>query len=368
MVFGINACYGRTGASKPMDMSNLQALLDLTVTLPKEHLKHLIGFEFGNEIEPQGVSWAQWAADANTLSRAINATFSKAGLAPRPVIGPDVQLSADGWKTVMRAAAPGVLAALTYHQYPQCEPPPHGAALVLDPACLAQLGSTARAAAALGGPGGFASWSGEGAVHSATGGNFGVWMGTFRSSFYYAWLLGTLPADGVAVAVRQAFIGGNYGLLNRTTRMPTPDYWIAFAFRSLFSGAPPYGLGGTGAPVAAVPGGGADTGLHAAAFRGASGGSCLVVLINLLTRGSQTVALEGVAGSGGGVPRQRTEWHFTGSGGAGANATEVDVNGRAVAFAPGASLPVFADLGRKVSDADASVNLAPASIAFVLVS
>ena len=378
MVFGLNACFGREGANEPMDFSNLQTLLDLTVTLPKEHLANLIGFEFGNEIEhtagehfPGGVSWLQWAKDTNTLSGRINATFQNAGLAPLPVVGPDQGFVAEGAQTVLDTVKPGVLRAFTYHQYPQCQPSAAGSPFVLNPACIAAIDGTARAAAALTGAG-LDSWAGESAVHTASGGDFGMFMGTFRSSFYYAWQIGGLPADGVPVAVRQALIGGNYGLLNRTTFMPTPDYWIAWTYRALFSAAPPHGLGGQGAP-AAVAGAAADAGLHAMAFRGAGGGPCLVVLINLLANEAQTVDVQGVAAAAGGnaattMNTRRVEWHFTGSGGAGADATQVDVNGRALAFAQGASLPVLADLGRKAADVGAPVALAPASIGFFLFS
>ena len=62
-----------------------------------------------------GVRRARPHASAAALCRGVRRTADRPrrpGLAPRPVIGPDVQLSADGWKTVMRAAAPGVLAGV----------------------------------------------------------------------------------------------------------------------------------------------------------------------------------------------------------------------------------------------------------------
>ena len=364
-VFGLNACYGREGADAPMDFSNLQALLNLTVTLPKDQLANLIGFEFGNEIEhtadqhfPGGVSWKQWAQDSNTLAGLIDKTFTGAGLAPLPVVGPDQGFVAKGAQTVLDTVKPDVLKAFTYHEYPQCQPMAAGAAFVLNPKCIATIDSTARAAAAL--MGSLETWAGESAVHTASGGNFGVFMGTFRSSFYYAWQIGGLPADGVPVAVRQALIGGNYGLLNRTTFMPTPDYWIAFAYRSLFAAPVDW------APVAVTTGGAPDMGLHTVAFRDMRGDSRLVVMINLLASEAQTVDLKGIPNGSGDA--QRTEWHFTGSGGAGADATTVDVNGKPLSFAPGDALPNFVELGRPVANSGAPVALAPASIAFVMFS
>ena len=53
-------------------------------------------------------------------------------------------------------------------------------------------------------------WDGEGADHTATGGDFGHdFLPTFQSSFYYAWLQGALPLNGVSLAARQCLIGGN---------------------------------------------------------------------------------------------------------------------------------------------------------------
>jgi hypothetical protein len=37
------------------------------------------------------------------------------------------------------------------------------------------------------------------------------------------------------ISFRQCLIGGNYGLLNITTKEPNPDYWIALFYRQFFS-------------------------------------------------------------------------------------------------------------------------------------
>ena len=45
---------------------------------------------------------------------------------------------------------------------------------------------------------------------AATGADFGhSFLPTFQSSFYYAWLQGALPLNGVSLAARQCLIGGN---------------------------------------------------------------------------------------------------------------------------------------------------------------
>ena len=171
-----------------MDFTNIQSLLNFTVSLPKEELTALAGFEFGNEILNTGVEPSQWAKDANRLAGMIRSAFQGRGLAAPPLIGPD-HYSLDGYDTVMATLDKGTLSAVTYHDYPQCTPAQETAGMVLLPSCLAKLDSTAAAAAKVVKPYGAQVWDGEGADHTATGGDFGHdFLPTFQSSFYYAWL------------------------------------------------------------------------------------------------------------------------------------------------------------------------------------
>lgn len=72
---------------------------------------------------------------------------------------------------------------------------------------------------------------GEGGPHNG-GGIMGV-TNTFASSSYYMDALGLLPVVGVTGFNRQALVGGDYELLNRTTFLPNPDYWVAYGYRLL---------------------------------------------------------------------------------------------------------------------------------------
>jgi len=72
---------------------------------------------------------------------------------------------------------------------------------------------------------------GEGGPHNG-GGIDGV-TNTFASSSYYLDALGVLPTVGVTGFNRQALIGGDYELINRTTFLPNPDYWVAYGYRLL---------------------------------------------------------------------------------------------------------------------------------------
>jgi heparanase 1 len=72
---------------------------------------------------------------------------------------------------------------------------------------------------------------GEGGPHNG-GGIDGV-TNTFASSSYYLDALGALPVAGVTGFNRQALVGGDYELLNRTTFLPNPDFWVAYGYRLL---------------------------------------------------------------------------------------------------------------------------------------
>ena len=50
---------------------------------------------------------------------------------------------------------------------------------------------------------------------------------SFISSFYYADALATLALNQIAAHCRQTLVGGYYGLLNRETFAPNPDFFVA---------------------------------------------------------------------------------------------------------------------------------------------
>ena len=77
-------------------------------------------------------------------------------------------------------------------------------------------------------PHGMELWVGEiaAAWHS---GEPGV-TNRFISSFWYADALGLLATLNHTGFCRQTLVGGNYGLLNRTTREPNPDFFMAQMF------------------------------------------------------------------------------------------------------------------------------------------
>lgn len=55
----------------------------------------------------------------------------------------------------------------------------------------------------------------------------------FASSFWYVDQLGLAALTGHSVVVRQSLVGGDYGLVNRLTLKPRPDYWVAWLWKQL---------------------------------------------------------------------------------------------------------------------------------------
>ena len=177
-----------------------------------------------------------------------------------------------------------------------------------------------------------------------------------------------LNKQACAPQARQCLIGGNYGLLNRTTFEPQPDYFIAWIYRRLFDdvlGAPIKSVHATTSQATA------STGLRVFAFRGQGSlpGSLgnkqmLYVLINLSVKHAFSVTLPAAAAAASGG--QRAEWHLRGA--PDERATTITVNGETLALTP--SLPPFLwDLGKLAKEAapGAPVAVAPASIVFAAV-
>jgi heparanase 1 len=79
------------------------------------------------------------------------------------------------------------------------------------------------------------TWNGEGALHAMSGVQ-GL-TNTAVSTLFYLHALGSYAALGFGLFSRQTFIGGDYELVNRTTFLPTPDYFGLLLFRQLVAGS-----------------------------------------------------------------------------------------------------------------------------------
>ncbi|TVR90332.1 MAG: glycoside hydrolase [Spirochaetaceae bacterium] len=74
-------------------------------------------------------------------------------------------------------------------------------------------------------------WLGE-TGHAQCGGEPGI-SDRFISSLWWLDTLGQMALSGHSQVVRQALIGGDYGLINFRTGEPNPDYWATLLWNSL---------------------------------------------------------------------------------------------------------------------------------------
>jgi len=128
-------------------------------------------------------------------------------------------------------------------------------------------------------------WLGE--TGSAQCGGESGYSDTFASSFWWLDELGLMARSGQAVVIRQALIGGAYGLIDLSTLRPRPDYWATLLWRRLM-----------GPRVLDVASRDADQPLrvYAHCTADASNGAVTILLMNLHGRQSTRVFLPDVAG------------------------------------------------------------------------
>ena len=74
-------------------------------------------------------------------------------------------------------------------------------------------------------------WTGE--TGSAQCGGQPKLSDRFISCFWWADQLGQGGLQGQSVMIRQSLIGGEYGLVDRLTLKPRPDYWLSWLWKSL---------------------------------------------------------------------------------------------------------------------------------------
>lgn len=236
IILGLNGCFGRSSMNASMDFSNIAAVFKETVKSP--YLSALYGFEFTNEISGVTIGFEAWTRDFLIVEQMGIQMFTAAKLPVPKFIGP-----ADVSRATAAIAAllpPNSIHAFTYHAYPQCTAPPDGYGLLVLPSCLAnveyaaQVNYNAIVQNAQGKPPFPPAWMGEGAMHA--GGGIPNITDTFRSSFYYAYEISSVPLYGTELTARQCLSGGDYELLQKGSFDPNPDYFILWLFRNLVGG------------------------------------------------------------------------------------------------------------------------------------
>ena len=227
LVFGLNM--------RSADTTNLLAFLNYTAAaeLPVDT------FELGNELGIKNL-----LANGGRIRSAVNALWPSA--ATRPLLaGPDDAGDGDAneteFRTLLATLAPGTLDALTFHCYTFHHgggPSPQLIEHMMDTKLLGgdkggtQTYSDVLRAVNESAPAGATpveAWMGEGSA-AGHGGRKGV-TDRMISSFWYLNAMGAAATRGTQRFLRQALIGGDYELVNRTTYLPNPDFFAAVLWR-----------------------------------------------------------------------------------------------------------------------------------------
>ncbi|XP_050378620.1 heparanase-like protein 1 [Argentina anserina] len=238
VTFSLNALSGRhhKGGSVwvgDWDSSNAYDFIKYTVS--KGYW--INSWELGNELCGNGVGASvgaeQYGKDMIKLKHIVNQLYNSSHIKP-VILGPGGFYDQKWFATLLQVSGSDVVDVVTQHLYnlgPGVDP--KLMQKILDPIYLEQISGTfVNLAATVKQHGPWASiWVGEsgGAYNS---GGFNV-SNTFVNSFWYLDQLGMSATHNTAVYCRQSLVGGHYGLLNRTSFVPNPDYYSALLWHRL---------------------------------------------------------------------------------------------------------------------------------------
>ncbi|KAF8012100.1 hypothetical protein BT93_I0278 [Corymbia citriodora subsp. variegata] len=231
IIFGLNALNGRTIPSQgpavgAWDSTNAESFIRYTVN---KNYK-IFGWELGNELSGNGVGTrvaaGQYASDTISLTNLVLDIYKD--VEPKPLILAPGGFVDSLWYKEFLDKTPKSLDVITHHIYNLGSgADQHLVEKILDPTVLdgelatfrnlqSIIKSSASATSVV-------AWVGEagGAYNS---GRDHV-SNTFLYSFWYLDQLGMASTFDTKTYCRQAFIGGNYGLLDATSFVPNPDYY-----------------------------------------------------------------------------------------------------------------------------------------------
>ncbi|XP_038678937.1 heparanase-like protein 2 [Tripterygium wilfordii] len=240
ITFGLNALYGKQKDHNEKglwigdwDTTNSRDLMNYTISKGYK----IDSYELGNELCGNGVSARltpeQYGRDMIKLKKLVQELYPDPSTQPK-VLGPAGFFDEKWFKTFLQITGPNVVDAVTQHIYNL------GAGVdkdliyrIQDPFFLSQIAQTYRDLSKLieeFGPWS-AAWVGEaGGAYNSGGKDVSH---TFANGFWYLDQLGMTSTFNHKVYCRQAFIGGNYGLLNTTSFIPNPDYYGALLWHRL---------------------------------------------------------------------------------------------------------------------------------------
>ncbi|KAL8230725.1 hypothetical protein R6Q57_000503 [Mikania cordata] len=238
VTFGLNALHGRQQIKKGVwgedwNPSNARDFINYTISKGYQ----INSWEFGNELSGKGIGAMvyadQYGSDLIELRGIIDNLYRK--FRPKPLlVAPGGFFDKQWFSKLLQVSGSEIVDVMTHHMYnlgPGVDQ--HLVKKILDPHFLSRASVTFTGLQqTINTDGPWASaWIGEsgGAYNS---GGLHV-SDTFVDSFWYLDQLGMAAKYHTKVYCRQTLIGGNYGLLNKTTFMPNPDYYSALLWHRL---------------------------------------------------------------------------------------------------------------------------------------
>ncbi|XP_051147648.1 heparanase-like protein 1 [Andrographis paniculata] len=236
--FGLNALYGRRRSQNKVwegewDPSNARDFIKYTISKGYR----IDSWEFGNELSGRGVGASvnaeQYGKDAIRLNNMINELYASFPARPR-LIAPGGFYDKWWFNTLLQVSGPHTVNIMSHHMYTLGPGNDHNLlSKILNPDHLNKATSIfSNVTSTIQSNGPWASaWVGEsGGVFN--NGARGI-SDAFINSFWYLDQLGMAARFKTKVYCRQTLIGGFYGLLNKTTFVPNPDYYSALLWHRL---------------------------------------------------------------------------------------------------------------------------------------
>ncbi|KAL4584088.1 hypothetical protein LXL04_008678 [Taraxacum kok-saghyz] len=238
VTFGLNALHGRHQIKKGVwggdwNYNNARDFIKYTVSKGYQ----IDSWEYGNELSGKGigakVDAEQYASDLIELRGIIDNSYRK--FRPKSLlVAPGGFFDKQWFSKMLQVSGSEIVNVMTLHIYnlgPGVDP--NLVKKILDPHFLSRASMTfsgLRETIETDGP--WASfWVGESGGAYNSGGRHV--SDTFVNSFWYLDQLAMAAKYHTKVYCRQTLLGGNYGLLNRTTFSPNPDYYSALLWDRL---------------------------------------------------------------------------------------------------------------------------------------
>ncbi|XP_039114523.1 heparanase-like protein 1 isoform X1 [Dioscorea cayenensis subsp. rotundata] len=238
VTFGINALYGRHHVKNHLwggawDSSNARDFIEYTISKGYK----VDSWEFGNELSGRGigarVEAEQYGRDLIHFRAILDELYEKSHT-QHLLLAPGGFFDEQWYSKLLQVSGSGIVNAMTHHIYnlgPGTDP--HLAKKILDPQYLnriADIYKNVQSTIKNHGPWALA-WVGEAGGVPNNGGR--LVSNTFIDSFWYLDQLGMASTYNTKAYCRQTLIGGHYGLLDRDTFIPNPDYYSALLWHRL---------------------------------------------------------------------------------------------------------------------------------------